>query len=135
MSETPDHVVFFDGVCNFCAASAQFIIRHDQQGVIRFAPIQSPLGQETYRRHGLDPANLDTFMFLTGGRALLRSDAAIEVAVRFGGLWKLARVFKLVPRPLRDWVYGIVARHRYQWFGRTKACMVPSPEIRSRFIA
>jgi predicted DCC family thiol-disulfide oxidoreductase YuxK len=122
-------------VCNLCAACVRFVIRHDHRAVFRFAAIQSELGREIYRRHGLNPADLDTFMVLTGGRALLRSDAAIEVASRCGGLWKVVKVCKIIPRPMRDWVYSFVARHRYRWFGRTEACLVPSPEIRARFLA
>jgi predicted DCC family thiol-disulfide oxidoreductase YuxK len=135
MREEPDNLVLFDGVCNLCASSVQFIIRHDKEAVFHFASIQSDLGQEIYRRHGLDPADLDTFMVLTGGRALVRSDAAIEVAARCGGAWKLIKVFQMAPRPTRDWVYSFVARHRYRWFGRKEACLVPTPEIRNRFIA
>jgi predicted DCC family thiol-disulfide oxidoreductase YuxK len=134
MNQIPDNLVLFDGVCNFCTASVQFIIRHDRQAVFRFASIQSELGREMYRCHGLDPADIQTFLVLSGGRALVRSDAAIEVASRFGGALRLLAVFRLVPQALRDWIYSIIARNRYRWFGRTGACMIPTPELRERFL-
>ena len=134
MNSIPDPLVLYDGVCNLCAASIQFIIRHDRSGAFRFASIQSPLGQELYRKHGLDPAVLPSVMMITGGRALLRSDAALEVLIRCGGIWKLAAALKWIPRALRDPVYDFIARNRYRWFGRNESCLIPTPEIRSRFV-
>jgi predicted DCC family thiol-disulfide oxidoreductase YuxK len=134
VNEIPNNLILFDGVCNLCNALVQFVIRHDANGKFRFAPIQSEIGREIFERHDLDPDDLQTFVFMMERRMFLRSDAAIEVASRFGGAWAILRVFLLVPRSLRDFIYSFIARHRYQWFGRKDVCMIPTPEIRERFL-
>jgi predicted DCC family thiol-disulfide oxidoreductase YuxK len=134
VTQTPDNLILFDGVCNLCSASVQFVIRHDPAGKFRFAAIQSQVGREIFQSHGLDPADLQTFVFITSGRIFLRSDAAIEVVSRFGGAWRFLRVFQFVPRIVRDSIYSIIARNRYRWFGRKEVCMIPTPEIKERFL-
>lgn len=131
----PDHLVLFDGVCNFCTASVQFMLRHDRRGLLRFASIQSELGRSLYRSAGLDPDRFDTLVVFSGGRVLVRSDAALEIATHFGGLWRLCGVFRWVPRGLRDRVYAFIAHRRYRWFGKSDACFVPTPEVRRRFVS
>jgi predicted DCC family thiol-disulfide oxidoreductase YuxK len=132
--QIPDNLVLFDGVCNLCTASVQFIIRHDRAAIFYFAPLQSDIGREICRSQGLDPAEVQTFVLISGGRILVRSDAAIEVVSCFGGAWWFLTVFRLVPRVARDWIYSVVARNRYRWFGRTEACMIPSPQVKKRFL-
>ena len=134
MTHFPDNLVLFDGVCNLCSALVQFVIRHDRAAKFRFAAIQSEIGNEIFQSHGLDPAELHTFAFVADGKMFMRSDAAIEVASRFGGAWRILRVFRFVPRVVRDSIYTIVARNRYRWFGRKEVCMVPTPEIKERFL-
>ena len=134
MTQFPDNLVLFDGVCNLCTASVQFIIRHDRAGIFYFAPLQSDIGREICQSRGLDPAAVETFMLISGGIILMRSDAAIEVVSRFGGAWKFVAVLRLIPRVARDWVYSTVARNRYRWFGRTEACMIPTPKVKERFL-
>ena len=95
MSRIPDNLILFDGVCNLCNASVPFVIRHDRAAKFRFAAIQSEIGREIFQSHGLDAADLQTFVFIADGRIFLRSDAAIEVVSRFGGAWKLFTMFRL----------------------------------------
>ena len=130
----PDNLVLFDGVCNLCSAFVQFVIRHDRTAKFRFAAIQSEIGREIFRSHGLDAADLQTFVLISGGRVLVRSDAAIEVASRFGDAWRFVTIFRFVPRMVRDGLYSLVARNRYRWFGRKEVCMIPTPEIKERFV-
>lgn len=130
-----DDLVLFDGACNFCVSSVQFIIRHDKREKFRFVSLQSELGREIRSRCGLDPNDLQTFLVLTGGRPLVRSDAALAMASSFGGPWRLLAVLKIVPRPLRDTLYTFIAKRRYRWFGRRESCMVPSADLRKRFLA
>jgi predicted DCC family thiol-disulfide oxidoreductase YuxK len=130
----PDNLILFDGVCNLCSALVQFVIRHDPAAKFRFAAIQSEIGREIFQSHGLDPADLQTFVFVTEGKMFLRSDAAIEVVSRFGGAWRIFRIFQFVPKVLRDSIYSFIARNRYRWFGRKELCMVPTPEISERFL-
>jgi len=130
----PDNLILFDGVCNLCSALVQFVIRHDPAAKFRFAAIQSEIGGEIFQSHGLDLTDLQTFVFAAEGKMFLRSDAAIEVVSRFGGAWRIFRIFQLVPKVLRDSIYSFVARNRYRWFGRNETCMVPTAEIKERFL-
>jgi predicted DCC family thiol-disulfide oxidoreductase YuxK len=127
-------VVLFDGVCNLCNGAVRFVVRHDRRGRFRFASLQSEAGQALLRRHGLDPADLFSVVLVDGGRVTTRSDAALDVARGLGGAWRAAGLLRAVPRPVRDRVYDWVARNRYRWFGRRDACMLPSPELRARFL-
>ncbi len=126
-------IVVFDGLCNFCSSSVRFILKHDVRGVIRFAPAQSELGQTLLEQHGLNAADAESFLLIKNGKAYLRSDAALEVAKDFGW-WRWLRVFRIVPRGLRDWSYSVLARNRYTWFGKRDSCFVPTEEERSRFV-
>jgi predicted DCC family thiol-disulfide oxidoreductase YuxK len=132
--QIPDNLVLFDGVCNLCSALVQFVIRHDPAAKFRFAAIQSEIGGEIFQSHGLDPADLQTFVFIAEGKMFLRSDAAIEVVSRFGGAWRICTIFQFVPRVLRNAIYSFIARNRYRWFGRKEVCMVPTAEIKERFL-
>jgi predicted DCC family thiol-disulfide oxidoreductase YuxK len=134
VKEIPDNLILFDGVCNLCSALVQFVIRHDRAAKFRFAAIQSEVGKEIFQSHGLDPADVQTFVFISDGEMLVRSDAAIEVVSRFGGAWRILRVFQFAPRGIRDWIYSVIARNRYRWFGRKAVCMIPAPEIKERFL-
>ena len=134
MDENPGQVILFDGVCNLCNGWVQFVISHDPCARFRFASFQSPAGRQLSLANGVDPDALKSFFLLSGRTLLARSDAAIEVVVRFGGFWRLLGILRLVPRPLRDWVYSIVARNRYRVFGKREVCLMPSPELSGRFL-
>lgn len=129
-----DHLLLFDGICHLCDASVQFILKRDPQGKIKFAPIQSPLGSKLYTQHGLDPAAPNAMLFITPRGAFKASDAALEIARTLGGVWKLALLFKPVPRALRDAAYYFIARNRYRWFGKDDSCMMPTPELKARML-
>ncbi|WP_395740850.1 thiol-disulfide oxidoreductase DCC family protein [Prosthecobacter sp.] len=129
-----DHLLLFDGVCHLCDNSVKFILRRDPAGKIKFAPIQSPLGSKLYTQHGLDPAAPNAMLFLTPRGAFKASDAPLEIARTLGGMWKLALIFKLLPRVLRDAAYYVIARNRYRWFGRDDACMMPTKELKARML-
>jgi predicted DCC family thiol-disulfide oxidoreductase YuxK len=131
---TPPDVVVFDGVCNLCSRSVQFILKHEAEPRFRFAPVQSPAGSQLLRDAGFDSADVKTFVLLSHGTVYTRSSAALRIAKSLKGPWKLLRVAWLVPRPIRDWMYDLVARNRYRWFGKTDTCMVPTPELRERFL-
>ena len=132
--EIPDNLILFDGVCNLCSASVQCIIRHDPAAKFRFAALQSEIGREVLRSQGLDPTDLQTLMLIGDGKVFVRSDAAIEIASRLGGGWSVLKIFRFVPRVVRDGIYSTIARNRYRLFGRKEVCMIPSPEIQERFL-
>jgi len=131
---TAHPILLFDGVCNLCNASVNFVIRRDPAKRFRFASLQSPAGQELLKKFGLETEKFDTVVLVEGNRHYARSDAALEVARRMRGFWKLLYVFKIIPRLIRDPLYNWVARNRYRWFGKKDQCMLPAPELKERFL-
>jgi len=127
-------VILFDGVCNLCAWSVRFVIARDPRGVFRFAPLQSEPGRRLLREHGLDETAMDSFVLVEGPRAWRESDAALRVCRELSGSWRFLALLLALPRLLRDPLYRLVARNRLRWFGRSDRCLVPSPELRSRFL-
>jgi len=127
-------VIIFDGVCILCARSVKFILDHEAAPVLRFTSLQSPAGTRLLLELGFDPADAKTFVLVADGSAYTKSDAAIRVASYLSGAWKRIGAIKIIPRPIRDWLYDVVARNRYRWFGRREACMPPSPDLRARFL-
>ena len=125
-------MLLFYGVCNLCNASVRFIVERDPAGRFQFAPLQSAAAR---RLLAAAPQPVpDSLVLVENGRLFTRSTAALRVARGLRFPWPLTFVFVAVPRPLRDWAYDIVARHRYRWFGRRDVCMVPTTELRSRFL-
>ena len=129
----PKSIVLFDGVCNLCNNSVQFIIRHDPNARFQFASLQSPQAQKLLAGHRLE-GYLASIVLVEDLEIYTASTAALRIARRLSGLWSLFYVFIIIPRPIRDWAYSIVARNRYRWFGRRDECMVPTPNLRERFL-
>ena len=127
-------VVLFDGVCNFCNATINFVIEHDRAGYFQFAPLQSEIGERLMTEHGIDRIETDSVILVEDDKAYLHSDAALRIARKLDGIWSWAYAFRVVPRFIRDAAYKVFARHRYRLFGRQDACMMPTPEIRARFL-
>ncbi|WP_348611243.1 thiol-disulfide oxidoreductase DCC family protein [Halobaculum rarum] len=127
-------VVLFDGVCNLCHGAVRFLVRHDDAGVFRFAPLDSPVGRALLERHGLPTADYDSVVLIDDAGAHRKSAAALRVARRLDSPWNLAWALRVVPRRIRDAVYDLVAEYRYGVFGRKDACEVPEPEVRERFL-
>lgn len=125
-------LILFDGTCIFCSGFARLVARHDRVGRFRFVTAHSPTGQALYRRYGLDPKAMETNIVLTGGQVHLRMRAFTAAMRCLGWPWKSAAVLDLLPRPLADRTYGLIARYRYV-FGR-RACPVPSADLRARLI-
>lgn len=134
MQNTKFPVLLFDGVCNLCNASVQWVLLRDTRAQFYFAALQSEAGQQLLEKHGLANESFDTVVLVTENQIYLRSDAPLEVLWRLGGFWRLGYFFKIVPRPVRDAVYNFVARNRYRWFGQRESCMLPRPEWKSRFL-
>ena len=131
-SEHP--LVLFDGVCNFCEGSVRFIIDRDPKGLFRFASLQSEAAEEVLRRYGRDPEQMSSVILVADGHVQTRSGAALRIARRLRFPWPLLYGFIILPPPLRNLVYDYIARNRYKWFGKKEECMVPTPEIRERFL-
>jgi predicted DCC family thiol-disulfide oxidoreductase YuxK len=125
----------FDGVCNLCNRSVQFILKRDRRSIFRFASLQSSLGQSLLKRSGLPAGDLDSFVLVEDNMLYTRSTAALRVCRKLGGAWSLLSAFRIIPRPLRDGIYNWVARHRYKWFGKQDSCWLPSPEWADKFLS
>jgi predicted DCC family thiol-disulfide oxidoreductase YuxK len=135
--ETNPPIILFDGRCGLCTRSVQFILKRDRDARFRFAPLESTAAARACTRIGAPTPQAvepDSIIVIADGQALERSDAALSIAARLPFPWPILTVFRVVPRGLRDWVYGIIARNRYRWFGRHDACMIPTPEQRARFL-
>jgi predicted DCC family thiol-disulfide oxidoreductase YuxK len=133
--ETPQFsIILFDGVCNFCNNSINFVMDRDTNGAFKFASLQSDIGQELLKQKGLKTSDFDSIVLLKNGTVYQKSDAALEITRELNGLWSWLYIFKIVPRFIRDFFYNIIARNRYHWFGKTEACRLPTPELRARFL-
>lgn len=130
-----DHpVILFDGVCNLCNRSVQFVIKHDRALRFHFAALQSPYGQSQLEKYRFSKEKLLSVVLVINGRTYDRSRAALEIARRLDGLWPLMYVFVIVPPFIRNFVYDWISRNRYRWFGRQDECMIPTPDLKARFI-
>lgn len=134
MLENPNGIVLFDGVCNFCNSSINTIIKLDKKKYFRFAPLQSEVGQWLMNKHGLDPAKFDSVILVDDNKAYYYSGAILNIARKMRGIYSLAYVFMIIPPFIRNGIYKWIAKNRYKWFGKKDACMVPTPDIRSRFV-
>lgn len=129
----PEDVILFDGVCNLCSSSVQFIISRDT-GRYKFASLQSKFGEQVLIKLGLSTSDFHSLILLQNNKALQRSDAALEIARHLTGAWPLFYIFKILPRIIRDPIYNWISRNRYRWFGKKDSCWLPTPELKSRFI-
>jgi len=128
-------VLLFDGVCNLCNAGVLFIIRRDPRARFRFAPLQSEIARRLLDGTGVGRDGLpDTMIVIENGRAWQRSAAALRIARNLRWPWPALGALWIIPRPLRDWAYRLVARNRYRWFGRRDQCMMPTPELQAKFL-
>ena len=130
----PERVVLFDGVCNLCNGSVQFVINHDPTSKFRFAPLQSAYGTTQIQKFGLTPGMMNSVLLVDKSKLYQKSNAALEISRHLSGLWPGFYVFKIVPAFLRNWMYDLIAKNRYRLFGRREECMIPTPELRARFL-
>jgi predicted DCC family thiol-disulfide oxidoreductase YuxK len=130
----PHAVVLFDGVCNLCNGFVQFVIPRDPAGYFRFAALNSEAAARVLSTARHDGPPVDSIILVEDGVAYVRSAAALRIARRLGFPWILGYGLMIVPRPVRDAIYDLVARRRYRWFGRRETCMVPGPGVRDRFL-
>ena len=127
-------VLLFDGICNLCNGWVQFVIRHDPAGKFRFAALQSAKGQQLLKQYGLPHEHFTTLVLIENGQVYTRSSAALRIAKQLSGAWPMLYGFAVVPAFLRDGVYNLVAGNRYAWFGKQESCMLPTPELKARFL-
>ncbi|HEY8688829.1 MAG TPA: thiol-disulfide oxidoreductase DCC family protein [Chitinophagaceae bacterium] len=127
-------IVLFDGVCNLCNSAVQFIIRHDNKNIFMFTSLQSNAGQKLLAQYNFPPDELNSFILIKNNKAYTRSSGALKVVKKLKGLWPLLYGFIIIPKFIRDEVYNWVGKNRYKWFGKQDACMIPTPELKARFL-
>lgn len=128
-------IILFDGVCNFCDGAVNFIISRDEKNYFKFAPLQSENGRKLAAEHGINLQKIDSVILIEGGEAYTESTAALKVARHLDGIWSWAYAFIVVPKFIRDYFYRLFAKNRYRLFGKKDACMLPSPEVRAKFLS
>lgn len=126
-------IVLFDGVCNFCNGAVNFIIRHDHDRRFKFAPLQSDIGEQMRKKFAIGD-DVDSIILVEDDKAYLESTAGLRVAKGLGGVFLLPYVLIIIPAFIRDYCYQVFAKNRYRLFGRQDACMLPTPDVRERFI-
>lgn len=129
-----DPIILFDGVCNLCNGAVQFVIKHDKNRYFRFASLQSEIAKSILPKYGINPDALESIIVYENERIYIRSNAILRIAKNLQGFSRLLVLGWVIPKPIRDWLYNIVAKNRYAWFGRKDECMVPTPELSSRFL-
>jgi predicted DCC family thiol-disulfide oxidoreductase YuxK len=134
MGEPDKNIVLFDGVCNLCNGLVLFIIKRDRAGKFKFASLQSDIGQQLLIHFGLAKNEFESIVFIQGENYSLKSAAALKILRELGGAWKIFYVFIFVPRPIRDFFYDLIAKSRYKIFGKRDVCMIPTPELKERFL-
>ena len=136
MSESNENaIILFDGVCNFCNGSVNFIIERDPSAYFKFAPLQSEIGEKLISEYGINKAETDSVILIENGKAYTHSTAALRIARKLKGAWSWFYAFRFIPRGIRDFAYKLFAKNRYRMFGKQDACMMPTPDIRARFLA
>jgi predicted DCC family thiol-disulfide oxidoreductase YuxK len=134
MNDDSSILILFDGVCNLCNGAVQFIIKRDKRKRFIFASLQSSIGQQQLTRLGINPTSLHSIIVIEGDRFFERSDAALKIASHLDKPWPIFAAFKILPTSLRDAAYNLIAKNRYTLFGKRDQCMIPTPDLKARFI-
>ena len=134
MTDISSPIILFDGVCNLCNVAVQFAIERDPKAIFRFASLQSDFGQSILAQNVVDTEGGDTIVLLENGKVYDRSTAALRIARQLSGWIKFLYVFIIVPKFIRDFVYKIIAKNRYRWFGKQESCWMPTKELKARFL-
>ena len=133
--EKAKKIVLFDGVCNLCNGAVQFIIKHDKQDQYRFASLQSETGKKLTAERHIDTTKIDSIILIEPQVSYdIKSSAALKIGKNFGGLWAILVVFEWLPTSIRDGIYDLIAKNRYSWFGKQEACIIPTPELKAKFL-
>jgi predicted DCC family thiol-disulfide oxidoreductase YuxK len=134
MNEENHPIILFDGICNLCTGSVQYVIKHDSKRIFRFASLQSSFAQKILSSNKLPVNDFNSFILFSDNKIYTRSTAALMVAKKLSGFIKLLYVFIIIPKFIRDAVYNIIAKKRYKWFGRKNECWLPTPELKTLFL-
>ena len=132
-TESKHKIILFDGVCNLCNTSINFVIKNDKKRVFRFAPIQTNFGKTTLKKYHINTKDTDSIILIDEDKNYIKSTAALYIAKELSGAYPLLFCFMIVPKFIRNWIYDFVAKNRYKWFGKKVSCMIPTPELKDKF--
>jgi predicted DCC family thiol-disulfide oxidoreductase YuxK len=128
-------LILFDGVCNLCNASVQYIVKHDQQDIFRYTALQSDVGKEIIEKFKIDTTKMDSILLYSKEKGIYyKSTAALKIASQLGFPINLMTIFLIIPAFIRNWVYDYIAKNRYKWYGKKEECMIPTAELKSKFL-
>ncbi len=127
-------IILFDGVCNLCNGAINFVIKRDKKEIFKFAALQSEVGKSLLLRYKVDPSTVDSIVLIDRKEYYLKSSAALRISKHLSGFYPILYGFLVLPRFIRDAIYDYIAKNRYRWFGKKESCMVPTPELQSRFL-
>jgi len=131
---TQHSIILFDGVCNLCNAAVRFVIKRDKENQFLFASLQSEEGKKILAEHNFSGNEINSFILVENGKYFDQSTAALKVVKKLNGPWSFLYGFVIIPKFIRDGIYNIISKKRYQWFGRKDKCMIPTPELRTKFL-
>jgi predicted DCC family thiol-disulfide oxidoreductase YuxK len=128
-----ENIILFDGVCNLCNHSVQFIIKRDPKGHFKFASLQSEIGQKLVEQYGI-PKGIESIIYIENNKVFIKSSAALRISKKLNGYWGFLMILSILPSSFRDFFYDIIAKNRYKWFGKKESCMLPTTETKKRFL-
>lgn len=134
MDHNEKKIILFDGVCNLCSSSVQFVLKQDKKNQFLFGSLQGNYGQAVLKKHHLPTDSFNSFMLLEGGTLYTRSSGALRMLKHLGGGWTLLYAFIIIPKFIRDAVYNLIAKNRYSWFGKKEECWIPTPAYKAKFL-
>tara|TARA_B110000240_G_scaffold186415_1_gene223037 strand:- start:497 stop:907 length:411 start_codon:yes stop_codon:yes gene_type:complete len=127
-------LVLFDGFCNLCNSSVQYVIKHDRHNKFKFASLQSDAAKEILLQFNENNSDLNSIILIDNNKIFKKSLAVLRLLKILGGVYTLLYIFIIIPKPLRDWVYDYIAKNRYKWYGKKDSCMIPTKELKNKFI-
>lgn len=129
------NIIIFDGICNLCNASINFLIKIDKNNVFKFVAMQSESGEQLLKKYGFSTTEIDSFLLISNKNLLTKSDAIVRISAQLPFPWNLFFVLKILPKGMRDYLYSLVAKNRYKWFGKKNQCLIPTPELNHKFLS
>lgn len=133
-TDNENKIILFDGVCNLCNGAVTFVIKRDKKDYFKFATLQSEIADKLLAAYPVENKKMDSIVLIDDGNKYTKSSAALRIAKYLSGGYPLLYVFMIIPKFIRDWVYSIIAKNRYTWFGKKEACMIPTPALKKKFL-